>query len=117
MEPELERIATKARSEPKLTFTSLAQHITWERRRANLSPMEKTSAAGVDGQTVAEVIENRDWLAPEVLRKIPNPGYHPPLVRRLWIPKPGKSEKRPMGIPTVLDRALQKSTAQVLEAI
>ncbi len=117
MEPELERIATKARSEAKLTFTSLAHHITLERLRENLSQMEKTSAAGVDGQTVAEVSENLDWLAPEVLRKIHSQGYHPPPVLRVWIPKPGKQEKRPIGVPTVLDRALQKSTAQVLEAI
>jgi RNA-directed DNA polymerase len=114
---ELERIAAKARREPKLTFTSLAHHITLNRLRDNLSHMEKTSAAGVDGYTVAEVTENLDWIAKEVLRKIQTQGYHPPPVRRVWIPKPGKAEKRPMGIPTVFDRALQKSTAQVLEAI
>jgi RNA-directed DNA polymerase len=28
-------------------------------------------------------------------------------VRRVWIPKPGKAEKRPLGIPTMHDRALQ----------
>lgn len=33
------------------------------------------------------------------------------------IPKPGKQEKRPLGVPTVSDRALQRSTAQVLSAI
>jgi group II intron reverse transcriptase/maturase len=34
-----------------------------------------------------------------------------------FIPKPGKLEKRPLGVPTVCDRALQRSTAQVLSAI
>ncbi len=33
------------------------------------------------------------------------------------IPKPGKREKRPLGVPCVSDRALQRSTAQVLAAI
>ena len=28
-------------------------------------------------------------------------------TRRVWIPKPGKDEKRPLGIPTIYDRALQ----------
>lgn len=117
METALDRITAKARREPKLTFTSLAHHLTLDRLRTNLSHMDKGSATGVDGQTVAEVFENLDWLAKEVLRQIHTQGYHPPPVRRVWIPKPGKAEKRPIGIPTVLDRALQKSAAQVLEAI
>ena len=33
------------------------------------------------------------------------------------IPKPGKTEKRPLGVPTVADRALQRTTAEVLSAI
>ena len=36
---------------------------------------------------------------------------------RVYIPKPGKQEKRPLGVPTISDRALQRSTAQVLSAI
>ena len=35
----------------------------------------------------------------------------------MWIPKPGKDEKRPIGVPCVADRALQRSVAQVLNAI
>jgi retron-type reverse transcriptase len=35
----------------------------------------------------------------------------------VYIPKPGKREKRPLGVPCVNDRALQRSTAQVLSAI
>ncbi|NIS78920.1 MAG: group II intron reverse transcriptase/maturase, partial [Anaerolineales bacterium] len=34
-----------------------------------------------------------------------------------YIPKPGRREKRPLGVPTVTDRALQRSVAQVLSAI
>jgi retron-type reverse transcriptase len=78
--------------------------------------MAKTRATGVDGHSVAEVIETLDWVAKEGLRPSHTPGYHPPPVRRVWIPKPGKAEKRPIGIPTVLERARQKSPAQVLEA-
>jgi RNA-directed DNA polymerase len=37
-------------------------------------------------------------------------------VRRVWIPKPGKSEKRPLGIPTMTDRAKQALVKLVLEA-
>jgi RNA-directed DNA polymerase len=36
-------------------------------------------------------------------------------VRRVWIPKPGKTEKRPLGIPTMRDRALQALLKMALE--
>jgi RNA-directed DNA polymerase len=36
-------------------------------------------------------------------------------TRRVWIPKPGKSEKRPLGIPTIHDRALQGVVKAALE--
>ncbi|MGH7999208.1 MAG: reverse transcriptase N-terminal domain-containing protein [Brasilonema sp.] len=36
-------------------------------------------------------------------------------TRRVWIPKPGKEEKRPLGIPTIYDRALQALTKMALE--
>src|SRR6516164_1457960 len=45
----LERIAAKARREPKLRFTSLAHHITKERVWENLCQIRTSSAPGVDG--------------------------------------------------------------------
>lgn len=39
----------------------------------------------------------------------------PKPTRRVWIPKPGKDEKRPLGIPTIRDRALQALTKMALE--
>ena len=47
----------------------------------------------------------------------PPEGYRAPDIRRAYIPKPGKREKRPLGVPCVNDRALQRSAAQVLSAI
>jgi len=38
-----------------------------------------------------------------------------PPVRRIWIPKPGKTELRPLGIPTMMDRAKQALVKMVLE--
>jgi RNA-directed DNA polymerase len=117
MTTKLEQIAAKARSEPKLRFTSLAHHITRDRVWKNLSEIPKRSAAGVDGQTVEVAKENFDeWIEP-MLQSIHRQGYRAPNIRRVYIPKPGKTEKRPLGVPTVSDRALQRSTAEVLSAI
>src|SRR5437773_1545644 len=113
----LERIADKARCEPKLPFTSLAHHITKERVWMNLSQIPAKSAPGVDGQTVTEAKESfEEWIA-GMLQSVHRQGYRAPDIRRVYIPKPGKQEKRPLGVPTVSDRALQRSTAQVLSAI
>jgi RNA-directed DNA polymerase len=43
--------------------------------------------------------------------------YQPQAVRRVWIPKPGRQEKRPLGIPTVRDRVVQAALRAVLEPI
>lgn len=59
----LEGIAEKARSEPKLRFTSLAHHITASRVWENLCRIPKRSAPGVDGRTVTEAKEGfKGWI-------------------------------------------------------
>jgi RNA-directed DNA polymerase len=113
----LERIAVKARCEPKLRFTSLAHHITKERVWESLRQIPAKSAAGVDGQTVTEAKESfEEWIA-AMLQSVHRKGYRAPEIRRVYIPKPGKQEMRPLGVPTVADRALQRSASQVLSAI
>src|SRR5262244_1860359 len=117
VETKLEQIAAKARREPNLRFTSLAHHVTRERVQKNLSQIPQRSAAGADGQTVAAAKESfEEWIEP-MLHSIHRQGYRAPDIRRVSIPKPGKTEKRPLGVPTVTDRALQRSTAEVLSAI
>jgi RNA-directed DNA polymerase len=117
METGLERIADKARREPKLRFTSLAHHITADRVWRSLCQIPNHSAPGVDGQRVSEAKESfQGWIG-EMLQSVHRKGYKAPVIRRVYIPKPGKQEKRPLGVPTVSDRALQRSTAEVLSAI
>jgi RNA-directed DNA polymerase len=113
----LERIAAKARGEPKLRFTSLAHHLTREQVWENLCQMPSDSAPGVDGQTVTEAKKDFEaWIEP-MRQSVHRQGYQAPPIRRVYIPKPGKPEKRPLGVPCVADRALQRSAAQVLSAI
>src|SRR6516162_7988067 len=117
METGLERIADKARREPELRFTSLAHHITPDRVWRSLCQIPNHSAPGVDGQTVSEAKESFERWIGEMLQSVHRKGYKAPDIRRVYIPKPGKQEKRPLGVPTVSDRALQRSTAEVLSAI
>jgi len=90
--------------------------------RANLeSAFAKVKAnkgsPGVDHQTIemfeSRLEENLSHLA-EALR---SGTYRPQAIKRAWIPKPGTSEKRPLGIPTVRDRVVQAALRTVLEPI
>jgi retron-type reverse transcriptase len=56
------------------------------------------------------------WVE-EMLRSVHCKGYKAPVVRRTWIPKPGKTAKRPLGVPCIADRALQRSVSKVLSCI
>ena len=117
MATELEQIAVKARCEPKLRFTSLIHHVTQDRVERNLKKIPNRSAPGCDGVSVGEAKENFDqWIGP-MLSSIHKQGYKAPPIRRVYIPKPGKQEKRPLGVPCVSDRALQRSVSEVLSAI
>ena len=69
--------------------------------------------AGVDGRTALTAAE-RVALVKELEPKQRKKRKHLP-VRRVWIPKPGKTEKRPLGIPTIRDRAEQAMAKEALE--
>ncbi len=113
----LERIAAKARQEPKLHFTSLAHHIDTTRLWHNLCHVPRHTASGSDGQTVDELKQGFETWSEATLHAVHTHGYRPPPVRRTSIPKPGKRESRPLGVPCVGDRVLQRSVAEVLSAI
>lgn len=117
MQAGLERIAEKARCDRKLCFTSLAHHLTLPLLWDSLNAIANSSATGVDGMDVLTAKETfNDW-APKLLESVHRKGYRPPPVRRVYIPKPGKAEKRPIGVPTVIDRALQRAVSKILESI
>jgi RNA-directed DNA polymerase len=117
MSTGLERIAAKARQEPKLRFTSLAHHIDAARLWQNLCHVPRHTAPGSDGQTADELKQDFGAWSATTLRAVHTQGYRPPPVRRTYIPKPGKHELRPLGMPCIGDRVLQRSVADVLAAI
>jgi RNA-directed DNA polymerase len=74
-------------------------------------------ACGVDGITVERFAKdslNRLLVVKEHLKRSI---YQPTPVKRVWIPKPGSSEQRPLGIPTVRDRVVQCALRMVVEPI
>ena len=74
-------------------------------------------AAGVDHQTIAMYGKRMEQHTEYLTRTLKEGCYQPAAVRRVMIPKPGSREKRPLGIPTVRDRVVQKALLATLEPI
>ena len=110
------QIAAIARTKPKEVFNNLMHHLTYDLVATQLAKISKKSAAGVDGMTVAEAQENLSWLLPPILQAIHEGRYEAPAVRRVYIPK-ANGDKRPIGIPAVIDRAIQGAMATILNEI
>jgi len=117
MKTGVERVAAKARQERDFCFTSLTHHLTVELCEESLHGIRKNSAAGVDQKDVKQTQEEFSQWIHSTLKSVHDRGYKAPPVKRVFIPKPGKRAKRPIGIPTVKDRCLQIATVKVLNAI
>ena len=90
-------------------------------RRMLLRAFERVKAnggaAGVDHQTIAMYEQRLEQHTEYLARTLREGSYQPAAVRREWIPKPGSREKRPLGIPTVRDRVVQKAMLATMEPI
>lgn len=74
-------------------------------------------AAGVDQQTVEDFSEQVPRELRRLHQQLCEDSYRPAMVRRVWIPKLGSPEKRPLGIPTVRDRVVQTALVHAIEPI
>lgn len=74
-------------------------------------------AAGVDHQTIAMYEQQLEQQTEYLASTLKEGSYQPAANRREWIPKPGSREKRPLGIPTVRDRVVEKAIQATIEPI
>jgi RNA-directed DNA polymerase len=74
-------------------------------------------AAGVDGQTFEDIERYGEgrWLG-ELAERLRKKDYRPEAVKRVWIPKPN-GQRRPLGIPTIIDRVVQTALMLVIAPI
>lgn len=72
---------------------------------------------GVDHITIEMFADRLDDNLEHLSQDLRTGRYRPQAIRRVWIPKPGRQEKRPLGIPTVRDRVVQTALLNVLEPI
>jgi group II intron reverse transcriptase/maturase len=73
-------------------------------------------SAGLDGRTIREV-QGREWdYVREILAHLREGAYKPGAVRRAYIPKKD-GDKRPLGIPNLIDRTIQRALVLLMEPI
>ena len=77
----------------------------------------KGGSAGIDNQSARAVGEHQEQTIQKLEQELRAGQYQPRAVKRVWIPKPGSQEKRPLGVPTVRDRIVQGAVLQVIEPI
>lgn len=112
-----QRIAQLARDVPRGALSSLHHHIdeawlqeAWRRTR-------KDGASGVDGQSAQQYAENLQGNLADLLDRFKSGRYQAPPVRRVNIPKGDGKSTRPIGIPTLEDKVMQRAIVMLLEPI
>ena len=112
-----QKIATLAREAPQMVLLTLAHHIDLMWLEEAYRRTRKDAAMGVDGVT-AEAYEARlhENLS-DLLERFKSGRYRAPPVRRIHIPKDGTKKTRPIGIPTLEDKVLQRAVLMVLEPV
>jgi len=113
-----ERIASLARQSPEMGFTSLAYLMDIEWLHEAYRRTRKNGAVGVDGQTAADYEQDLENNLRSLLDRAKSGQYFAPPVRRVHIPKAGSpTETRPIGIPTLEDKVLQRAVVMLLEPV
>ena len=92
-------------------YATKTLELAWAKVQSN------AGACGVDGITVKHFAKDSHNRLLVVNQHIREGTYQPKPVKRVMIPKPGSSEKRPLGIPTVRDRIVQTATRMAIEPV
>jgi len=114
---KLKLIAEKARKDKGFKFNSLAHLINEESLSWCYGELKVNKAPGIDGVGVLKYGENLDENLKDLVERMKAKKYRPQAVKRVLIPKPGKKEKRGLGIPTVEDKLVQIMMKKILEVI
>ena len=77
----------------------------------------KGGSAGIDNQSARQIEVHRDQTIANLEQELRASQYQPQAVKRVWIPKPGSQELRPLGVPTLRDKIVQGALLQVVEPI
>lgn len=113
----LDRIRQAARRDRGLTFTNLWHHVyDLDRLRQAFFDLKRQAAAGVDGQTWQAYAEELEAKLRDLQSRLIAGTYRAKPVKRVYIPK-ADGKQRPIGIPVLEDKLVQRATVEVLNAV
>jgi RNA-directed DNA polymerase len=113
----LGRVREAAKRDKKQRFTALLHHV-YEvdcLRRAYLA-LKRDAAAGIDGETWQHYGEELEANLLDLSGRLKRGGYRAKPVRRAYIPK-ADGRRRPLGVPVLEDKIVQRAVVEVLNAI
>jgi group II intron reverse transcriptase/maturase len=116
----LDRIRQAAGRDNKLRFTNLFHHVyAIDRLRQAYFELSKQAAPGIDGQTWQDYGQALERNLQNLSERLAKGRYKAPPVKRVYIPKPGSGggKQRPIGIPTLEDKIVQRAATAVLSAV
>lgn len=113
----LERVRQAARRDGKQRFTALLHHVyDIDRLRTAYHGLKRNAAAGVDGETWRAYGDNLEANLRDLADRLKRGAYRANPVRRTFIPK-ADGRQRPLGVPTLEDKLVQRAVVEVLNAI
>jgi len=116
MYTDIDRIAELAKEDPKRQFFSIAHLITAEKLYAAFLRLRKDASAGIDGVTYAQYETNAVENIRQLHRRLKEGKYRAQPLRRVYIPKED-GKQRPISIPALEDKLVQKVMVDLLNAI
>jgi RNA-directed DNA polymerase len=112
----LERVRQVAKEDRKQRFTALLHHVyDIERLRSAYLAIKRDAVAGVDGETWGPYRGNLEGNLQDLSLRLQRGAYRARPVRRVFIPKDGG--QRPLGVPVLEDKIVQRAVVEVLNAI
>lgn len=117
LQQALERVRQAAWNNKGLRFTTLWHHIyDVDRLRTAYFSLKRTAAPGVDGETWRDFGEGLEGNLRDLADRLERGAYRAKPVQRAYIPKVDGRE-RPIGIPVLEDKIVQRATAEVMGAV
>lgn len=113
----VERVRQAARKDRKQRFTALLHHVSHvDRLRAAYLALKRDAAAGIDGETWRHYGEALEANLQHLAARVKRGAFRASPVRRAYIPK-ADGRQRPLGVPTLEDKIVQRAVVEVLNAI
>ena len=116
MQTSLQGIAEKAKRQPDYRFLNLYTMLNEKNLLDSWRYLKKDAASGIDRVSARAYEENLHENIRSLVERLKGKSYRAKLVRRHYIPK-GEGKYRPLGIPAIEDKLVQKAAARILEAI